>query len=134
MTVLGKDSEDDVKTYINNDAINLGALEGPDSNFRLPLAGGGCVAFDFAQECDEYVDFSVVHDGTMLFILECFEYCLGKMVINDPSADYIVGKITRTEEFDVDGTKFAPKDKPWCKERTTYRIEYIIDVCNDEVI
>lgn len=117
-------SEDGVEVYVNDDAMKLGVLAVPGSSFRLELKGGGSIAFDFTHECDDSVEFSLRHDGTLLFIYQCFEYCLNKMVAEDTSADYIVGKITRTEEFDKDGTKFAPKDKPWCRERTTFIIDY----------
>lgn len=118
----------DRKEYVNDDdsfsRYMLGKPKGYDGPVLLRLNDGEEILFDFHRigDCNEYVEFSVRHDGTHLFIYQCFEYCLAKMLC-DEAEKYIVGKITRTEEFDKDG-KFATKEKPWLRSRTTYRIDY----------
>lgn len=72
---------------------------------------------------DKVAEFSVKHDGTLLFILQCFEYCLEKMCQESEGTPYI-GGVEEIDEFDFEGKKFVPEDKPWCKEMTTFKIYY----------
>lgn len=72
---------------------------------------------------DKVAEFSIKHDGTLLFILQCFEYCIMKMMQESDGTTYI-GGIEEISEFDFERKKFVPKDKPWCTMRTTYRIYY----------
>lgn len=72
---------------------------------------------------DKMAEFSVRHDGTLLFILQCFEYCIAKMMQESDGTPYI-GGVEEISEFDLERKKFVPKDKPWCAMQTTYRIYY----------
>lgn len=72
---------------------------------------------------DKVAEFSIKHDGTLLFILQCFEYCLAKMCQESEGTPYI-GGVEEISEFDLERKKFVPKDKPWCTMRTTYKIYY----------
>ena len=74
---------------------------------------------------------SSIHDGTLLFVRECADRCAYRIIFGqtyderiDPPKDrdtvhYTVGNLVVLNEYDMDGTKFAPEDKKWMHQRTT---------------
>ena len=80
------------------------------------------VYLDGNVKCCRYAECSSIHDGTLLFVYEAIKRCL--YAIRENETDFTVGRIIVTNEYDESGDKFMPKDKPWCRERTTVRVEY----------
>lgn len=80
------------------------------------------VYLDENVKCDRYAEYSSIHDGTLLFVYETIKRCL--QVISEKEPYFTVGRIIVTNEYDENGDKFTPKEKPWCRERTTARVEY----------
>lgn len=78
---------------------------------------------DKSVECDEHHERNCLHDGTILFIYETIFKCLNA-VYSKYGHDAKIGKITVTDEFDLKCEKFAPKEKPYLRQRTTVRIDF----------
>lgn len=86
------------------------------------------VDFDPNADFDYYTSAVVVHDGTLMFVLEAIEKCLIKVATaqtyclksrapkSGDSIHYTIGNAVVLNEY---GDQFAPPEKPWMQERTT---------------
>ena len=89
------------------------------------------MVIDPDADFEYFTSSSSIHDGTLLFIKECADNCVCKIVsgqtynkkIGPPkdgdTVHYTVGNLVVLSEYDMDETKFATKDKRWLHERTT---------------
>ena len=97
------------------------------------------VDFDFSDDNDfqYFTSDSFLSDGTFSFIKDGLHtlisrVCLGNTYFsqserpkNGDHIHYTIGNFVVLYEYDEDGTKFSPADKPWMTERTTIMLPLI---------
>lgn len=102
------------------------------------------VIFKFNPNADfEYfTSASTIHDGTLLFELDCIKQCMINVLTattyfkgnkselrNDSMFIYTIGNFVVVNEFDE--SKFATTEKPFLQQRTTVMLPLISEIINN---
>lgn len=90
------------------------------------------IKYDPEAEFSYFTSCSCIHDGTLLFEMQTLERCLTNVIsgitydlrLSWPPEDgdtihYTVGDAVMLNEFDADGSRFTPPEKPFMRSRTT---------------
>lgn len=108
-------------------------IEEKDGNENL-INISYAMAIEPDADFEYFSSFSSIHDGTLLFVRECADNCAYKIVAGETydnrigcpkdgdTVHFTVGNLVVLNEYDMYGTKFAPKDRLWLHQRTTVLI------------
>lgn len=116
--------------------IRILHLSAPN-DFKLDLELNFCDDADFQYVTVE----TCLYDGTLLFVQDLMNKCAEKVCRggtyftplgrpeNGATVRYTIGNFVCLLEYDENGDKFTPKDKPWMRGRITVvlplKVEYL---------